>query len=148
MRVEHDAVATDERVVDEPLHLDRTEADPAHVRVARYVVEVVDGCGPAEDRLQCAQPAGRGVAVNIGISHHPRDPLRIDVLTRLEAVRGARAQRLNDIGELMIHEVASDHFMVEVPLFEHFVVEEVTERPVPDVVEQPRDAQRLLDECG
>ncbi len=31
---------------------------------------------------------------------------------------------------------------------EHLVIEEMPERAVPDVVQQPRDAQRFLDERG
>ena len=46
----------------------------------------------------------------------------------------------------MRHEMPADDLMVEMPLLEHLVVEEVSERAVADVVEQTGDAQRLLDE--
>ena len=46
----------------------------------------------------------------------------------------------------MRHEVTADHLVVEIPLLEDFMVEEVAERPVADVMEQARDAERFLDE--
>jgi hypothetical protein len=43
VRVQCDGVAAHEGVVNEPLHFDRAETDATHVRVARHVIEVVDG---------------------------------------------------------------------------------------------------------
>ena len=72
--------------------------------------------------------------------------MRVDLLTRSEPIGGARTQRRDDVGELMGHEMAADDLVVEMPLLEHLMIEEVPERTVPDVVEQSRDAERLLDE--
>src|ERR1019366_4065588 len=76
----------------------------------------------------------------------PRDPHRIDLLARGESVGGARPQRSDDVGELMVDEVATNHLVIEVPLLEHLVIEEMTKRTVPDVVQQSRDPERLLDQ--
>lgn len=46
----------------------------------------------------------------------------------------------------MRHEMPADDLMVEMPLLEHLVVEEMSERAVADVVQQTGDAQRLLDQ--
>ena len=51
------------------------------------------------------------------------------------------------VRELVHHQVAADHLVIEVPLLEHLVVEEMPERSVTDVVEESRDPERLLDQC-
>ena len=147
MRVQDDAVAAHEGVVDEPLHLHRTEADAAHVRVARDVVEIVDRRWAAQDGFQRVQPWRGRVSLDVRVSHHPRNPLRIDLFSRCEPVRRTRAERRDDVRQLMRHQVTADDLVVKVPLFEHLVVEEMTERSVPDVVQQPGDPQRLFNQC-
>src|ERR1019366_3231707 len=148
VRVEHDAVAADEGVVDEALHLNRAEADAAHVRVTWDVIEVVDRRGTAEDRLERVQPSWWCVAVDVRVGHHPRNPHRVDLLAGREMAGGTRAQRADDVGKLVGHEVAPDDLVVEMPLLEHLVVEEVPKWTVTDVVEETRNAEGLFDECG
>ena len=46
----------------------------------------------------------------------------------------------------MVDEVATNHLVIEVPLLEHLVIEEMTKRTVPDIVQQARDPERLLDQ--
>ena len=47
----------------------------------------------------------------------------------------------------MGHEMTADHLVIEVPLFQHLVVEEVPERTMTDVVQESRDPEGLLDQC-
>ena len=148
MAVQHDGVAADERVVDEALHLHGPETDAAHVRVAWHVVEVVDGCRPAQDRFQRAQPPGWRVPFDVCVGHDPRHPHRIDALAGSEGSVGTRAQSCDVLGELMCDQVTTDHLVVDVPLREHLVVEEVTKRSVAGIVQQACQAERLLDERG
>ena len=50
------------------------------------------------------------------------------------------------VAELMRDQVAADDLVVDVPLRQHLVVEKVAERPVPDIVQQARETQGLLDQ--
>jgi hypothetical protein len=46
----------------------------------------------------------------------------------------------------MRHEVSPDHLVIEVPLFENLVVEEVPEWTMADVMEESRDPERLFNQ--
>ena len=48
-------------------------------------------------------------------------------------------ERTDDVGELIGHQMAADHLMVEMPLLEHFMVEEMAEGTVADIVQQAGD---------
>ena len=61
---------------------------------------------------------------------------------------GTRAERCDDVGKLVSHQVAADHLMVEMPLLEDLMVEEMPERAMADVVQQARDAECLLHQRG
>ena len=161
--VQGQAAARDERVPPEALGIDRAHRDAREVGVPAHVVEVVDGEHARQQRLERPHPAGHRRVHERRLRDQERDPARVDRLAVGEpvAVRdGARrpAQAADQRPEL-----ALDHQLREVlvrqrlgpgPAWvggrrerrEELLVEEVRERPVPHVVEEARDPQRLDDE--
>ncbi len=146
VRVEPQGVAEDEAVVHDALHVDRADADADHVGVARDVVEVVDGCRPAEDRLAGAQPARWLVPGEVGGRHHPCHRPGVDPLAGSEGSRRCRAQLGDEVTQLVDHQPPPDVLMVDAIPGKNLAIEEVTEGPVTDIVEQARQPQRRLDQ--
>ncbi len=121
--------------------------DAAHVRVAEHVVHVVGGEDPGEQRLEVREPARmRRQRLGVALPHQVADPLRVDDLPGAERPARAAAEPTQQIRELLADDALPDQLMRQVVVDQKVVVEEVAERPVPDVVEQPRGAQQLFDQ--
>ena len=153
----------DERVAHEPLDVDRAGRDAREVGVAADVVEVVDREHARQERLEPAQPAGHRRIGQGRLRDEERHPARVDRLAGREAVAlgdaPGRAAQPGDRGPELALDDELAQVLVGEPLAvrparvgrgrevaQHVVVEEVGERPMAHVVEQPGDPQRLDDE--
>ena len=150
----------DEGVAAQPFDVDRPDGDARQVRVAPDEIEVVDGEDAGQQRLEPADPARHRVVHERGLGDEERDPARVDGLAGREPVplgHGARrpAQPAQQRPELVLDDPARQ-VLVGQPLpvrpsrvgrrlevGQDMVVEEVGERPVPDVVEEPGHPQGL-----
>ena len=87
---------------------------------------------------------GRGLGV--GLAHQVADPLGLDRLAGLEQAVGAPPEPADRVAQLLPDDPLPDQLVGELDVGQEVVVEEVAERPVPHVVEEPRHAEELLDE--
>ena len=146
VRMQSQAPLRDERVVDDPLHVDRTRGDATYIGIARDVIHVAGGEGADQRRAQGRQPFRRLEAVELARRDQVGDPARVDPLPTLE-VGGGRRPKLRDlVRQGAGDEGSADVLVVEVPGVEVVLVEEVAERTVADVVQQTRHPHRLLDQ--
>jgi len=160
--VERQAVGGTERVVDQPVDVDRTEADAAHPGVAAHVVEVVDRDRAGESAVQQPHPSWDGIGrgghgsgrAALVRPHEEGHVPWIDGLADGERPRRASPQLGDKRPQLIDDEVLGDLFVIDA---EHgqevLLVAEMAERPVPEIVQQAGEPQGLFDErrrgrCG
>ena len=140
------------------------DLDAREERVPAHVIEVVDREHAGQQRLQQPDPGRHRRVRQRRLRDEERDPAWIDRLVVAErvALRG-RTRRPPECPD-QVAELALDDQLAEVLVRqalarasprvlgrgkgrEHPVVEEVRERPVADVMEEARDAQRLDDQA-
>src|SRR5439155_6747862 len=139
----------EEGVIDDAVDVDRTDRNPAHVGVAQHVVHVVGGEDARQQRLQVREPPRvRRERLRVALAHQVADPLRVDDLAGVERAARASPEAAKQIRQLLADDALSDQLVGQVVVDEEVVVEEMTERTVTDVVEQPGGAQELLDQRG
>ena len=144
-------------------NLDYVRRDAGHVGVPPDVVEVVDREDARQQGLQPADPARHRRIGQRRLGHEERDPGRVDRLRGGEGIAirelaGRPPQPTEQRAQLVLDDPAGQ-VLVGQPLAvgpagvggcavrgQDVVVEEVCERPVPDVVQQPRHPHRLDDE--
>ena len=158
------APVRDERVPAQPLDVDGSDRDAGQVGVAPDVVEVVDGEHARQQRLEPAHPARHRRVGEGRLRDEERDPGRIDRLVVGQGVAlgdGPRraAQAADEAAQLalddQLREVLVGQALAGRPAGvrrrregrQHVVVEEMRERSVPDVVEQPGHPERLDDQA-
>ena len=145
--VQRQAPLGEERVVHDPLHVDRAHRDPAHVRVAQDVVHVVGGEDAGQQRLEERQPPRmRLQRMRVRLAHEVADPLGIDPLVGGEGAARAAPEAAQDLGQLLADDPLAQQLVGQVEIDQEVVVEEMAERAVADVVEQAGHAQQLLDQ--
>ena len=144
--MESEAAFRDEGVMDDPLHVDRTGRHATYIGIARDVVHVVGRVRAAQGRPQCDEPGRRLESLQLARRDEKGDPPRVNPFAALEVCGGRRPELSHQVRERTCDQLASDHLVVEVPRVQVVLVEEVAERPVANVVKQPRDAHRLLHE--
>ena len=146
--VERQALRREEAVVDDPVEV-RPHRDAAHVGVPEHVVEVVRGVDPGEHGLQEREPARIARRrLRVGLPHEVADPLGLDRLAGGEHAVGAPPEPADRVPELLPDDPLADQLVGEVDVGQEVVVEEVPERPVAHVVEEPGHAEELLHERG
>src|SRR2546422_2148783 len=69
-------------------------------------------------------------------------PIWVDGLASVEAPARAPAKVAEDVGQLLTDDPLTDELVGQVEVDEEVVVEEMSERPVADVVQEPGHAQR------
>ena len=146
MGVKRQASFGDKGVVDDPLHVDRPDGNPAYIRVARDVIHVVGRIGADHGGLQSSQPVWSVETLQLGRRYEIRDPAGIDALPRLEVGAGRSAKCADERSQWTCYQRAADHLVIDSPRVEVIFVEEVPERTMPHVMEQPCDAHGLLDQ--
>ena len=145
--VERQAALRKERIVDDPIDVDRPHRDTAHVGVAQHVVHVVGREHAREERLEMRQPLRvRLERLGVGLPHQVADPLRIDGLAALEGAARAPPEAPEDLRQLLADDPLADQLVGQLVIDQEVVVEEVAEGAVADVVDQSRRPQELLDQ--
>ena len=86
--------------------------------------------------------------VGVGLPHQVADPLRIDRLAGVEDAVRASPEVPEQIGQLLADDALAEQLVGQLVVHQEVVVEEVAERAVTDVVEEPRRPQELLDQRG
>ena len=144
--VERQALRREEAVVDDAVEI-RPHRHAAHVGVPEHVVEVVRGVDAGQHGLQEREPAriSRG-GLGVGLAHQVADPLGLDRLAGLERAVGAPPEPADRVPQLLPDDPLPDQLVGELDVGQEVVVEEVAERPVSHVVEEPGHAEELLDE--
>ena len=152
-----------ERVPAQALGIDRAHRHAGEVGVAADVVEVVHGEHAREQRLERPHPAGHRRVHERRLRDEERDPARVDRLGLGEPIAVGTEPGARRSAEISGAQLALDDQLREVLVAERLgaapprvrrcrepreepLVEEVRERPVADVVEEPGHAQRLDDE--
>ena len=126
------------------LDVDRSDLDAAHVGVPWHVIEVVGGIHAIENGLQRPHPTRHGVGQR-RFGDQLGDPAWVDALTRSERAARAGAERRDGGRQLAFDQDAADDLVVDRVAVEVILVEEMAERPMPDVVQQPSHPECLLD---
>ncbi len=162
--VEGQAPLRDEGVAAQPLGVHRPRGDAGEVGVPAHVVEVVDREDARQEGLQPADPAWHRRILEGRLGDEERHPAWVDRLALGERVAGGdpvarspsqagdqgRQLPLDDeLGEILVGErlpVGPAPVRGRREGGQDVIVEEMGEGAVADVVEQPRNPQRLHDQ--
>src|SRR5450759_2379814 len=132
--------------MDYPLHVDRPGGDAAYVGIARDVIHVVGRVGSDHGRLQGLKPRWGAESIEFGGRDQVRNPGGVDSLALFEVNVRRRSQGADERSQGTRDEGATDDLVFDPPRVEVVLVEEMAERPVPDVMEEAGDTHRLLDQ--
>jgi hypothetical protein len=77
--------------------------------------------------------------------NQPRDLPGVKLFQWLEFSVGVSADATNDVAKFMLDDVTTDIFVRQIKLLKIVIIEKVTERPVPHIVQQTGDTHHALD---
>ncbi len=135
----------EEAVAEEPLEIVRPLAVATHVGVAEDKIHVVDGVHAAEQTSQQHEPL-RMVAgvVRFRPLDEERNLLRINPLAHTELAVRAAPHLAQQIAQFVDDDVGAEHLVRQLVGFQEMRIEEVTKRPVANIVQQRGQAAEAL----
>src|SRR5258706_12551640 len=118
--------------------------NPANVRAARPVVEIIKGKNPAGERLEQAHPTRLAIIFLAVFLDRESDVFGAEFLAGSEWAARAAAQLANDVAEMFLNDRLTQVFVGKIVVVQKIIVEEMAERTVTDVVQQPNHAHVLF----
>ncbi len=144
--VDRQPALAEKAVVQEPLQIEGPRAVAGHVGVAEDEVHVVDRVEAAEQAAQELQPWRLAVSGGCRRAGNQIGNLRrIELFARRQSAEGIASHAADAVPQLLLDDRAAQHFVVQAVRGEVVLVEEVSERSMPHVVQEGRQSQQRLD---
>ena len=141
------AILREEAVMDEARDVERFRVVSRHVRITEDEVHVIDSVDSAEKSTQFLQPVRMSfliIRASGRSANKPRNLPWIQFLQRLQPAIGVSANSADDFAEFMLDNVCSDIFMRQIELFEIMIIEEMAERTMTNVMQEPGDSHHAF----
>src|SRR5919108_2429198 len=134
-----------EGIMHQALAIDRSRVNPAHVRVPRHIVEIIESKNAAGQRLQKTHPFRLAVILPAVFFDWERDVLRSQFFASSERTARTTTKLADDIAEVFLNDGLTQVLMGEIVVAEKIIIEKMAERSVADIVQEPCDAHVLFD---